>query len=123
MKQNRRGNIIIRKKLCGKNIVVIAKDRGNTTLDTANTKTNVQRNMQNLIVKTKHISENIATRGRANYGIGCNFNFKKTCEFKHDTKYHTDNNVEKSELLSQTKSLNLEIKNLKHIMKKIEGTC
>ena len=45
-------------------------------------------------------------------GLGCKFNSKNKCEFKHDHKAQTDNNVETSELLSQTKLLSLEITDL-----------
>ena len=46
-------------------------------------------------------------------GIKCKFNSTNICEFKHDPKHLSDNNVETSEIVAQTKSLKQEIKNLK----------
>ena len=46
-------------------------------------------------------------------GLECQFNDKNKCEFKHDQQNQTNNNAEKLEILSQTRSLNLEINNLK----------
>jgi hypothetical protein len=46
-------------------------------------------------------------------GLECRFNAKNKCEFKHDQHIQTNHNDKKLELLSQTRSLNLEINNLK----------
>ena len=51
-------------------------------------------------------------RKTCKHGLECNFNSNNKCEFKHDPKHLTGNNVNSSELLYQTKSLKLEIKNL-----------
>ena len=46
-------------------------------------------------------------------GLQCKFNSKNNCEFKHDPEHQTDKNFKISKMLSQIKSLELEIKKSK----------